>query len=325
MNFENLKATLNKYFKNKKVLKYIICGIIMTIVIIALSVTFVCMSFENVDSGENNTYIDYIAENDNIITSKVEETTIALVTSKTTESTTTTTTTEISSTTEKETTTTVEETKPATTTSTSTKTTEETTVTTSQVVTTTTVVTKSNEDIAKEVINGLWGTGDERKSKLTAAGYDYSTIQSIVDESMNKYTTTIESNNSNNTSSASSSTSSYGMSYVKNFSRGTYYAYGGSRYGGSGRSLIDCSYGNGTVKGSIASSYLYNNYGYNYNGKRTMVYLEISGYPSMSGYYYLDDSDAGNSNVIDFFYYYGSNCQFRNQGVVSVDCYIVNY
>lgn len=112
------------------------------------------------------------------------------------------------------------------------------------------------------------------------------------------------------------------LSFVKTFTRGTYYAYGGGRCGGSGRSLIDCSWGNGTVKGSIASSYLYNLYGYNYNG-RTMVYLEVKGYPSMNGYYYVDDSDAGNSNVIDFFYYYGSNCQFRNQGVVSVDCYIV--
>ena len=56
-----------------------------------------------------------------------------------------------------------------------------------------------------------------------------------------------------------------------------------------------------------------------------MVYLEISGYPSMNGYYYLDDSDAGNSNVIDFYYTYKSNCQFQYQGVVSVDCYIVSY
>ena len=73
----------------------------------------------------------------------------------------------------------------------------------------------------------------------------------------------------------------------------------------------------------MASSYLYNNYGYNYNGERTMIYLEINGYPDMNGYYYLDDCDAGNSNVIDFFYIYGSNCPFCNQGVVTVDCYMV--
>ena len=44
----------------------------------------------------------------------------------------------------------------------------------------------------------------------------------------------------------------------------------------------------------------------------------------MSGYYYLDDCDAGNSNVIDFFFFYESNCPFKEQGVVQVDCYIVN-
>ena len=114
------------------------------------------------------------------------------------------------------------------------------------------------------------------------------------------------------------------LTYVKSFTRGTYYAYGGPRKGGSQRQLIDCSIGDGTVKGSIASSYLYQNYGYNYNGKRTMVYLEIEGYSQMNGYYYLDDCDAGNFNVIDFFFLYGSNCPFKEQGVVQVDCYIVN-
>ena len=114
------------------------------------------------------------------------------------------------------------------------------------------------------------------------------------------------------------------LTYVKPFTRGTYYAYGGPRNGGSQRQLIDCSIADGTVKGSIASSYLYQNYGYNYNGKRTTVYLEIEGYSQMSGYYYLDDCDAGNSNVIDFFFLYESNCPFKEQGIVQVDCYIVN-
>ncbi len=43
---------------------------------------------------------------------------------------------------------------------------------------------KSNEEIAKEVIRGSWGVGQERKDKLTAAGYDYSAVQSIVNEMM---------------------------------------------------------------------------------------------------------------------------------------------
>lgn len=42
---------------------------------------------------------------------------------------------------------------------------------------------KSNEDIAKEIIKGLWGIGEERKKSLTDAGYDYNAIQNIV----NKY------------------------------------------------------------------------------------------------------------------------------------------
>lgn len=39
---------------------------------------------------------------------------------------------------------------------------------------------KSNEQIAAEVLAGLWGNGDDRRNRLTAAGYDYGTIQSIV-------------------------------------------------------------------------------------------------------------------------------------------------
>ena len=45
---------------------------------------------------------------------------------------------------------------------------------------------KSNEEIAKEVIRGNWGVGQERKDKLTAAGYDYSAVQSLVNEMMKK-------------------------------------------------------------------------------------------------------------------------------------------
>lgn len=44
---------------------------------------------------------------------------------------------------------------------------------------------KSNEDIAREVINGDWGNGEDRKNRLAAAGYDYNTIQSIVNQMLN--------------------------------------------------------------------------------------------------------------------------------------------
>lgn len=43
---------------------------------------------------------------------------------------------------------------------------------------------KTNEEIAKEVIQGKWGAGEDRKKKLTAAGYDYAAVQKIVDQMM---------------------------------------------------------------------------------------------------------------------------------------------
>ena len=38
------------------------------------------------------------------------------------------------------------------------------------------------EELAREVIQGKWGNGQERKDKLTAAGYDYSEVQGKVNE-----------------------------------------------------------------------------------------------------------------------------------------------
>lgn len=42
--------------------------------------------------------------------------------------------------------------------------------------------TKSVDEVAKEVIRGDWGNGDERKNRLTSAGYNYSEVQSRVNE-----------------------------------------------------------------------------------------------------------------------------------------------
>ncbi|MDE7398902.1 MAG: 1,4-beta-N-acetylmuramidase [Oscillospiraceae bacterium] len=41
---------------------------------------------------------------------------------------------------------------------------------------------KSVEEIAREVIRGDWGNGEERKKRLTQAGYDYSAVQSAVEK-----------------------------------------------------------------------------------------------------------------------------------------------
>lgn len=39
---------------------------------------------------------------------------------------------------------------------------------------------KSVEDLAAEVLAGMWGNGDERRKSLTAAGYDYAAVQAEV-------------------------------------------------------------------------------------------------------------------------------------------------
>ncbi len=41
---------------------------------------------------------------------------------------------------------------------------------------------KSVTEIAKEVLDGKWGNGDDRKKKLKAAGYDYAAVQKKVNE-----------------------------------------------------------------------------------------------------------------------------------------------
>jgi GH25 family lysozyme M1 (1,4-beta-N-acetylmuramidase) len=52
---------------------------------------------------------------------------------------------------------------------------------------------KSNEEIAKEVLAGKWGNGDERKRRLTEAGYDYAAVQKAVNALLNQNdNTTIE-------------------------------------------------------------------------------------------------------------------------------------
>lgn len=39
---------------------------------------------------------------------------------------------------------------------------------------------KTNEELANEVIAGKWGNGEERKQRLTSAGYNYQAVQDIV-------------------------------------------------------------------------------------------------------------------------------------------------
>lgn len=42
--------------------------------------------------------------------------------------------------------------------------------------------TKTVDEVAREVIQGKWGNGADRKNRLTKAGYDYNTVQQRVNE-----------------------------------------------------------------------------------------------------------------------------------------------
>ena len=44
---------------------------------------------------------------------------------------------------------------------------------------------KSNVEIAQEVLQGKWGNGAERKTKLTNAGYNYAEVQAEVNKLVN--------------------------------------------------------------------------------------------------------------------------------------------
>ena len=43
---------------------------------------------------------------------------------------------------------------------------------------------KSVDEVAREVIQGKWGNGAERKKRLTEAGYDYNEVQKCVNALM---------------------------------------------------------------------------------------------------------------------------------------------
>ena len=45
---------------------------------------------------------------------------------------------------------------------------------------------KSLDQIAQEVIDGRWGTGNVRRQRLTSAGYNYVEVQKIVNKMLSK-------------------------------------------------------------------------------------------------------------------------------------------
>lgn len=168
------------------------------------------------------------------------------------------------------------------------------------------------------------------KDEIVSIPYDIIVITDLPITTTKKVETTVYTTTISYiiTSTVTESPTPSKRTLLKVFPKGTYFCYERTGVkGGSGRTLIDCSIGENTgdkvIKGSIACRYLYDLYCYNKNG-RTTVYIEVPEFPQADGYYYLDDCN-GSYDIVDFFYYYASNCPFQYQGVVSnVSVYIDN-
>lgn len=72
---------------------------------------------------------------------------------------------------------------------------------------------KSNEEIANEVIAGKWGNGEDRKNRLTNAGYNYEEIQKLVNQKLGVSKTVTHTVKSGDTLSAIAK--KYGTTYQK--------------------------------------------------------------------------------------------------------------
>lgn len=110
------------------------------------------------------------------------------------------------------------------------------------------------------------------------------------------------------------------MTYLGDF-RATYYK--GNTvpcYGGSGRMLVSCYEKDEWYKGSVASRWVYGQYGYNANGKTT-VYIEFNNYPMLNGWYSVDDCNA-DPGIVDFYFADYATCPWQNDGVTGCRMWI---
>ena len=91
-------------------------------------------------------------------------------------------------------------------------------------------------------------------------------------------------------------------------------------YGGSGRMLVSCYEKDEWYKGSVASRWVYGQYGYNVDGKTT-VYIEFNNYPRLNGWYSVDDCNA-DPGIVDFYFANYATCPWQNDGLTQVEMWI---
>jgi len=110
------------------------------------------------------------------------------------------------------------------------------------------------------------------------------------------------------------------MTYIGSFCATYYKGDGVPCYGGSGRMLVSCYEKDEWYKGSVASKFVFENYGYDVNGK-TMVYIEFPSFERLNGWYSVDDCNA-DSSIVDFYFSDYSTCPWQNDGVVMCQVWI---
>lgn len=135
----------------------------------------------------------------------------------------------------------------------------------------------------------------------------------------NAYATTTTYKSVENTTAEQTTWQSQ-MTYLGEFT-GTYYK--GSTHpcnGGSGRMLVSCYEKPESFKGSVASRFVYNNYGYYVNDK-TIIYVEFEKYPQLNGWYSVDDCNT-DQNIVDFYFADYSTCPWQTAGVTTVSIWI---
>ena len=84
--------------------------------------------------------------------------------------------------------------------------------------------------------------------------------------------------------------------------------------------LVSCYVKDDSYKGSVASRFVYENYGY-YRNDKTMVRIEFPKYPELNGWYSVDDCCAS-MNVADFYFADYSTCPWQLHGVTECRMWI---
>lgn len=131
--------------------------------------------------------------------------------------------------------------------------------------------------------------------------------------------TTCEETTSTEETTTTPTLSTDGLTYLGLFAGKYYHGDYNPCAGGSGRTLLDCTPKVDSIKGSVASKYVYDRWGYDHNG-RSMLYLEVYENPEMNGWYFVDDCDE-DEDVIDFYFINYSDCPWETDGVIAVNVY----